>query len=60
MATDRRKVVAGTLLLVASTLRIPTAGPIDVAVPAVGTGVAAPGLAAGALLVGTSEDRRPV
>jgi len=60
MATDRRKVVAGTVLLLVSTLLILLAGPLNIAVPAVGAGLAALGLAAGALLVGTSEDRRPV
>ena len=60
MATDRRKVVAGTLLLLVSTLLILMAGPLNIAVPGFGAGVAALGLAAGALLVGTSEQRRPV
>ena len=52
--------IAGSLLLVLSTLLILLAGPLQVPVPAVGAGVAALGLAAGALLVGTSEKRRPV
>jgi hypothetical protein len=60
MATDRRKVVAGTVLLLVSTLLILVTGPLNIGVPVAGAGVAALGLAAGALLVGTSEDRRPV
>ncbi|QIO22302.1 hypothetical protein [Haloarcula sp. JP-L23] len=60
MATDNRKVILGALLLFVSTALILGTGPIDVAIPAVAAGVAALGLAAGALLVGTSEDGRPV
>jgi len=58
MATDTRKVVLGSLLLVASTILI--LGPLGVSIPAIVTAAAALGMAAGALLVGTSEDGRPV
>jgi hypothetical protein len=60
MATDKRKVIVGGLLLFVSTALILGTGPLDVAVPVFAAGVAALGLAAGALLVGTSEDGRPV
>ncbi|WP_276271232.1 hypothetical protein [Haloarcula litorea] len=58
MATDTRKVMLGALLLLVSTVLI--LGPLGLPVPTVAAGVAALGLAAGALLVGTSEDGRPV
>ena len=60
MATDKRKVIVGGLLLFVSTALILGTGPLDVAVPVFAGAVAALGLAAGALLVGTSEDGRPV
>jgi hypothetical protein len=61
MATDKRKVMVGSVLLVVSSILILGAGPINIGIPAVAAGgVAALGLAAGALLVGTSEDGRPV
>ena len=60
MATDRRKVALGAVLLLVSTVLILGTGPINVGIPGVAAGVAALGLAPGALLVGTSEERRPV
>lgn len=61
MATDKRKVVLGSVLLVVSTILILGAGPINLGIPAIAAGgIAALGMAAGALLVGTSEDGRPV
>jgi len=64
MATDKRKVYAGAALLVVSSVLILVAGPLDIGVSATVAGViggaAALGLAAGALLVGTSEDGRAV
>jgi hypothetical protein len=60
MATDTRKVALGAVLLLVSTVLILGTGPINVGVPGIAAGVAALGLAAGALLVGTSEERRPV
>ena len=64
MATDKRKVRAGAALLVVSSVLILVSGPFDLGIPATVAGimasVAALGLAAGALLVGTSEDGRAV
>ena len=60
MPTDKRKVLLGGVLLVASTALILGTGPLDVSVPLFGATIAALGLAAGALLVGTSEEGRPV
>jgi len=60
MATDTRKVAVGAVLLLVSTVLILVAGPINVGIPGVVAGLASLGLAAGALLVGTSEDGRPV
>ena len=60
MATDKTKVLLGGLLLFASTALILGTGPVDLALPAAAAAVSALGLAAGALLVGTSEDGRPV
>jgi hypothetical protein len=60
MATDKRKIAMGAGLLIISTVLILGAGPINIGVPAIAAGMAAIGLAAGALLVGTSEERRPV
>jgi len=64
MATDTRKVQVGALLLVVSSILIFGDGVVDIGLSAlaagIAAGVAALGLAAGALLVGTSEDGRPV
>ncbi|WP_336338058.1 hypothetical protein [Haloarcula brevis] len=60
MATDTRKVVLGAVLLAVSTVLILGTGAIDIGIPAAAGTVAALGLAAGALLLGTSEDGRPV
>ncbi|PSP83677.1 hypothetical protein BRC96_07610 [Halobacteriales archaeon QS_6_64_34] len=64
MATDKRKVYAGVALLVVSSVLILTSGPFDIDISTTIAGVmgaiAALGLAAGALLVGTSEDGRAV
>ncbi len=64
MATDKRKVYAGAALLVVSSVLILASGPFDIGisttVAGVLAGVASLGLAAGALLVGTSEDGRAV
>ncbi|MFC7027509.1 hypothetical protein ACFQJ5_07780 [Halomicroarcula sp. GCM10025324] len=60
MATDKRKVILGGVLLAVSTALILGTGPLGVSVPLVGAAIAALGLAAGALLVGTSEEGRPV
>jgi len=60
MATDTRKVALGVLLLVVSSALILGTGTIDIGIPTVAAALAALGLAAGALLVGTSEDGRPV
>jgi len=60
MATDTRKVILGAVLLAISTVLILGSGAIDIGIPAAAGALAALGLAAGALLVGTSEDGRPV
>lgn len=60
MATDTRKVYVGALLLVVSSVLILGSIPLDIGVGAIAAALAALGLAAGALLVGTSEDRRAV
>jgi len=64
MATDTRKVYAGVALLVISSVLVIASGPLDIGLSAILAGVmgavAALGLAAGALLVGTSEDGRAV
>ena len=60
MATDMRKVGIGVLLLVANTAIILGTGQLGSGLHPVLGSVAALGLAAGALLVGTSEDARPV
>ncbi|MFB6309033.1 MAG: hypothetical protein ABEH35_06860 [Haloarculaceae archaeon] len=58
MATNTRKVILGVLLLVASSAVIfSTTG---IGAPAAFGSLAALGLAAGALLVGTAGDARPV
>jgi len=64
MLTDTRKVQVGALLLVVSSILIFGAGVVDIGVSGlvagITAGLAALGLAAGALLAGTSEDGRPV
>lgn len=60
MATDTRKVGIGILLLVASTATILGTNQFGSGLHPVLGSIAALGLAAGALLVGTSEDARPV
>jgi hypothetical protein len=55
MATDVRKLGLGAVVLLASSIAILATGSIA-SVPNVLAGVAALGLAAGALLVGLSED----
>ena len=60
MATDTRQVGIGVFLLVVSTALILGSGQLGSAIPPILGSVAALGLAAGALLVGTSEDARPV
>ncbi|MBX0293552.1 hypothetical protein [Haloarcula nitratireducens] len=60
MATDKRKMLLGGVLLFVSSVLILTAGPISLGIPSIVGGLAALGLAAGSLLVGTSEDGRPV
>lgn len=57
---NKQKVLLGVLLLAVSSLLIFGAGPLGLPAPGIAIGVAALGLAAGALLVGTSEDGRPV
>jgi len=58
--TDKRKVYAGVALLVVSSVLILASGPFDIGISTTIAGVmgaiAALGLAAGALLVGPSED----
>lgn len=64
MATDKRKVYAGAALLAVSSVLILASGPFDTGISTTVAGVvgavAALGLAAGALLLGTSEDGRAV
>jgi hypothetical protein len=61
MATNTTKVGIGVLLLVVSSALILATGTVNIGLPLVSMSVAALGLAAGALLVGTSEDgRQPV
>jgi len=60
MATDTRKVALGALLLVVSSALILGTGQVSLNVPVYAAALAALGLAAGALLVGTSEDGRAV
>ncbi len=52
--------MVGSLLLLVSTALIMGTAPLVDALPVVVASFAALGLAAGALLVGTSEDARPV
>jgi len=56
MATDVRKLGLGAAVLLASSIAILVTGVMDAPVPDLLAGLAALGLAAGALLVGTSED----
>ena len=58
MATDTRKLGAGAALLVVCSVAILTLGVVDL--PLVVGSVGVLGLAAGALLLGTSEGGRPV
>jgi len=64
MATDKRKVYAGAALLVVSSVLILMSGPFNIGISTTVAGVigavAALGLAAGSLLLGTSEDGRAV
>jgi hypothetical protein len=60
MATDTRKVGLGALLLFVSSVLILGTGQLSLDVPVYAAAVAALGLAAGSLLVGTSEDGRAV
>jgi hypothetical protein len=60
MATDTRKVILGVILLVASSAIILGTGQLGSDFPAWAASLAALGMAAGALFVGTSEDARPV
>jgi len=64
MATDKRKVYAGAALLVVSSVLILVSGPFDIGLSSTIAGVlaavAALGLAAGSLLLGTSEEGRAV
>jgi len=57
---NKQKVILGALLLAISTVLIFGAGPLGLPAREIAIGVAALGLAGGALLVGTSEDGRPV
>jgi hypothetical protein len=58
--TDSRKVAFGVVLLAISTVLIFGPGALGVAVPIAAIAVGTLGLAAGALLVGTSDSGRPV
>jgi len=64
MATDKRKVYSGAALLVVSSVLILMSGPFNIGISTTVAGVigavAALGLAAGSLLLGTSEDDRAV
>ena len=60
MATDMRKVGVGVALLLVSSAIVIGTGQIDIGLPRALGSVAALGLAAGSLLVGTSEKARPV
>jgi hypothetical protein len=59
MAVDSQKQLLGFGLLIVSSIVILAGGVTDV-IPAVAGGPAVLGLAAGALLVGTAEQGRPV
>jgi hypothetical protein len=56
MATDVRKLGLGAVVLLASSIAILATGTLGASIPNVLAGAAALGLAAGALLVGLSED----
>lgn len=58
MATDTRKLAVGAVLLVACSVALLVLGVVQL--PLVVGSVGVLGLAAGALLVGTSEQGRPV
>ena len=60
MATDTRKVAIGAVLLVASSALILATGTQGSGIPPVGVSIAALGLAAGSLYLGTSEDGQAV
>lgn len=60
MATDKRKVGIGVALLLISSVLIVGTGQVEAGLPDILGSLAALGLAAGALLVGTSENARPV
>jgi len=57
---NKQKIQLGALLLAVSTVLIFGAGPLGLPSPAIAFAVATLGLAAGSLLIGTSEDGRPV
>jgi hypothetical protein len=56
MATDVRKLGLGAIVLLASSIAILATGTLGTSIPDVLAGLAALGLAAGALLVGLSEE----
>ncbi|WP_123538800.1 hypothetical protein [Halosimplex salinum] len=58
--TDTRKVAFGLLLLAVSTVLVFGPGTLGAGVPVVAIAAGTLGLAAGALLVGTSDPGRPV
>ncbi|MFB6142792.1 MAG: hypothetical protein ABEJ30_05555 [Halorientalis sp.] len=60
MATDTQKVLVGVVLLLVSSVLVLSTGEFGLGVPAFAGSLAALGLAAGALLVGTSGDGQPV
>jgi len=60
MATDTRKVILGSILLVVSSVIILGAGQLGSGFPFWAASIAALGMAAGALFLGTSEDARAV
>jgi len=60
MATDTTKIGLGVILLLISSVLILGTGLQGLQLPVVGASIAALGLAAGALLVGTADDGRPV
>jgi len=60
MATDTRKVILGSILLVVSSVIILGTGQLGSGFPVWAASIAALGMAAGALFVGTSEDARAV
>jgi hypothetical protein len=60
MPTDIRKLGLGSIALLVSSILIIGAGTLGVPIPDILAGVAALGLAAGALLVGLSEENATV